>query len=80
MSEEVNRTVGARLRMGRYDILSRCSKCGKTIWILHKLDECQLPVCVVCAVMEADVQHAIDPSILTEMLVDGLREMHQVGL
>lgn len=78
--ESLDRIVGSRMSIGRYNVLTKCSQCGGIIWIDHFPGEEEVAICIICAIKEAEIRQAMNPSDITEFLVAGLRHMHESGL
>jgi len=85
-SEKINMKIGAKLHIGKFRVLSKCSKCGKYIWVRDEpLEDYEYPdigeepICVECAIKEISIANAINNDPITAILLDGLRNMHKAG-
>ena len=83
---KINMKIGAKLRIGNFDVLSQCMTCGKYIWVRnHPLEPCEYPdigerpICVECAVKEVSLANAVNDDPVSEILLDGLMNMHKAG-
>jgi hypothetical protein len=70
--------IGASCYVGRWNIASQCSKCGKSIWLLHSpVDD--IPLCVICGIKDMEISNATDPHPAKEAIAAKLREMLESG-